>query len=141
MDVIRTAVSMLGLYDPGTAGGELLDINRMRATSITAKIGIIAAYFHRARQKGKDLPLVIRKDLGEALGAFPIFDERRGAEQGSGQDTLDVAYVLHADHGMNASTFSARVTIATLRVICGIPQSPRLSAPSRARSTVVRTRA
>ena len=29
-------------------------------------------------------------------------------------DTLDVAYVLHADHGMNASTFSARVTVATL---------------------------
>ena len=30
------------------------------------------------------------------------------------EKTLDVAYVLHADHGMNASTFSARVTIATL---------------------------
>ena len=29
-------------------------------------------------------------------------------------DTLDVAFVLHADHGMNASTFSARVTISTL---------------------------
>ena len=28
--------------------------------------------------------------------------------------TLDIAYILHADHGMNASTFSARVTVATL---------------------------
>ena len=64
MDVIRTAVSMLGLYDPGVAGGENVDINRIRAVNITAKIGIIAAYFHRARQ-GKDLP-PIRKDLGEA---------------------------------------------------------------------------
>src|SRR5207244_13442525 len=30
------------------------------------------------------------------------------------ESTMDLCYVLHADHGMNASTFSARVTIATL---------------------------
>src|SRR5204863_2084943 len=33
---------------------------------------------------------------------------------GEKESTLDLCYVLHADHGMNASTFSARVTIATL---------------------------
>ena len=110
MDVIRTAVSMLGLYDPGAGGGENVDENRMRAVNITAKIGVIAAYFHRARQ-GKDLP-PIRKDLGEAAHFLYLMNGEEPTKEAA--DTLDVAYVLHADHGMNASTFSARVTIATL---------------------------
>ena len=60
MDVIRTGVSMLGLFDQAT--GE--HANYERAVAITAKIGVIAAYFHRIRQ-GKDLP-PIRKDLSVA---------------------------------------------------------------------------
>src|SRR5947209_5726570 len=48
MDVMRTAVSMLGLYDADIHREATLEINRQRARSITAKIGIIAAYFHRA---------------------------------------------------------------------------------------------
>lgn len=110
MDVIRTAVSMLGLYDPGVAEEEKVDENRIRAVNITAKIGVIAAYFHRARQ-GKDLP-PIRKDLGEAAHFLYLINGRDPSKEEV--DTLDVAYVLHADHGMNASTFAARVTIATL---------------------------
>src|SRR6266702_3715726 len=46
MDVMRTAISMLGLYDPDTVREATPDINRRRAVSITAKIGVIAAYFH-----------------------------------------------------------------------------------------------
>lgn len=110
MDVIRTAVSMLGLYDPGIAEEEKIDENRIRAVSITAKIGIIAAYFHRARQ-GKSLP-PIRKDLGEAAHFLYLMNGEEPTKDAA--DTLDIAFVLHADHGMNASTFSARVTIATL---------------------------
>ncbi len=109
MDVIRTAVSMLGLYDANPKD-ESPEANYNRAISITAKISVITAYFHRARN-GQDLPPV-RTDLGEAAhflylinGSEPTVEAAR---------TLDVAYVLHADHGMNASTFSARVTIATL---------------------------
>lgn len=110
MDVLRTVISMLGLYDDcRTAEGDT-EGNLRRATSLTAKIGVIAAYFHRSRQ-GKELPPV-RKDLGEAAhflyllnGEVPTEDAVR---------TLDMAYVLHADHGMNASTFTARVVIATL---------------------------
>jgi citrate synthase len=111
MDVMRTAVSMLGLYDSGlNEEGRREDADHRRAVSITAKIGVIAAYFHRAR-KGLTLPSV-RTDLGEAAHFLYLLN---GVEPSAeAEKTLDVAYVLHADHGMNASTFSARVTIATL---------------------------
>jgi citrate synthase len=110
MDVIRTGVSMLGLYDTSHGEDTELDKNRQRALSITAKIGVIAAYFHRSRQ-GLDLPPV-RNDLGEAAHFLYLINGEAPTKEAA--DTLDVAYVLHADHGMNASTFSARVTIATL---------------------------
>src|SRR5271168_5205672 len=57
MDVIRTGISMLGLYDTEMDEDINTDANRIRAMHITAKIGVIAAYFHRARQ-GKTLPPV-----------------------------------------------------------------------------------
>ena len=110
MDVIRTAVSMLGLTDRVPTGEIDPSKNRHRAVSLTAKVGVIAAYFHRART-GKDL-LPIRKDLGEAAHFLYLLNGEVPSEEAA--KTLDVAYVLHADHGMNASTFSARVTIATL---------------------------
>ncbi len=110
MDVIRTAVSMLGVYDPGMDKEATPALNKERARSITAKIGVIAAYFHRARN-GKELPPV-RDDLGEAAHFLYLMSGEVPSQEAA--DTLDVAFVLHADHGMNASTFSARVTIATL---------------------------
>lgn len=109
MDVLRTGVSMLGLYD---TRGQHQDrsLNEERALSIVAKVPLIVAYYHRSRQ-GKELP-PIRTDLSEAghflyliSGEEPSADATR---------TLDVGYILHADHGMNASTFSSRVTVATL---------------------------
>ena len=110
MDVMRTAISMLGLYDPDLGKEITPEINRQRATSITAKIGVIAAYFHRARN-GKSLPPV-RDDLTEAEHFLYLMCGEPQSKEAS--DTLDVAFILHADHGMNASTFSARVTISTL---------------------------
>ena len=111
MDVMRTAVSMLGLYDSGLSDEDSRQgADQRRAISITAKIGVIAAYFHRARQ-GLELPKV-RDDLGEAAHFLYLLSGQEPSPEA--EKTLDVAYVLHADHGMNASTFSARVTIATL---------------------------
>jgi len=110
MDVIRTAVSMLGLTDKVPTGEIDPVTNRRRAASLTAKVGVIAAYYHRSRT-GKDLPPV-RKDLSEAAHFLYLLNGEVPTEEAA--KTLDVAYVLHADHGMNASTFSARVTIATL---------------------------
>ncbi len=110
MDVMRTAVSMLGMYDRDALKDMSPEANRQRARSITAKIGVIAAYFHRTRQ-GKSLPPV-REDLGEAAHFLYLICGEPPSQEAA--DTLDVAFVLHADHGTNASTFSARVTISTL---------------------------
>lgn len=109
IDVMRTAVSMLGCYDTDRHD---LDMSREMATAIklVSQIGVIAAYFHRARL-GLDLPPV-RKDLSEAAHFLYLMNGEvptREAEQ-----TLDVAYVLHAEHGFNASTFTARVVASTL---------------------------
>jgi citrate synthase len=110
IDVLRTAVSMLGLHDPSLLLDDSFAANQRRAVAILAKVSVIVAYFHRARN-GLDLPK-IRKDLGEAAHFLYLLD---GTEPSPKKvQTLDVAYVLHAEHGMNASTFSARVTIATL---------------------------
>ena len=110
IDVLRTAVSMLGLHDPSLLLDDSLAANQRRAVAILAKVSVIVAYFHRARN-GFDLPK-IRKDLGEAAHFLYLLD---GSEPSPKKvETLDVAYVLHAEHGMNASTFSARVTISTL---------------------------
>ncbi len=110
MDLIRTAVSMLSLYDPDIHKEVTVEINRQRARSITAKIGVIAAYFHRAR-RNEPLPPV-RQDLGEAAHFLYLMSGQEPTAQAAA--TLDLAFVLHADHGTNASTFSARVTISTL---------------------------
>jgi citrate synthase len=110
IDVLRTAISMLGLHDPSLLLDDTLAANQRRAIAIQAKVSVIVAYFHRARN-GLDLPKV-RKDLGEAAHFLYLLD---GTEPSPKKvETLDVAYVLHAEHGMNASTFSARVTISTL---------------------------
>jgi len=110
MDVLRTGISMLGLYDDQVFSADRMELNRQRALSITAKIGVIAAYFHRIRQ-GLDLP-PIRKDLDEAAHFLYLINGKEAGPEAV--KTLDIAYVLHADHGFNASTFSARVTVSTL---------------------------
>jgi citrate synthase len=109
IDIMRTAVSMLGCYDQKRHDIDVSE-NLANAIRLTSQIGVIAAYFHRARQ-GLNLPPV-RKDLSEAAhflylmnGEVPSKDAER---------TLDIAYILHAEHGFNASTFTARVVASTL---------------------------
>lgn len=111
MDVLRTGVSMLGLYDHRAKTGEPdQDANRQVAISLVAKVPVIVAYFHRARM-GLDLPPV-RNDMSEAAHFLYLLTGKEPSE--AAVRTLDIAYIIHADHGMNASTFSARVTVATL---------------------------
>ncbi len=111
MDVLRTAVSMLGLTDKRAKVGEANRANNEKvALSICAQMPVIVAYYHLARQ-GKDLTPV-RDDLSEAAHFLYLINGAEPSEHAA--RTLDIAYILHADHGMNASTFSSRVTVATL---------------------------
>ncbi|MDZ4287954.1 MAG: citrate synthase [Prosthecobacter sp.] len=109
IDVMRTAVSMLGCYDTDRHD---LDMGKELATAIKliSQIGVIAAYFHRARN-GQELPPV-RKDLSEAAHFLYLMNGEAPTKEA--EKTLDVAYVLHAEHGFNASTFTARVVASTL---------------------------
>lgn len=107
MSALRTAVSMLGMYDDRTK-----DPSQMKeiGLSLIAKIPVMAAYYYRICE-GKDLP-PIRTDLDEAAHFLWLL---KGKEPDPMEaHILDVGYILHADHGMNASTFSARVTASTL---------------------------
>jgi len=109
IDVMRTAVSMLGCYD--TLRHDLtMNTELATAIKLVASIGVIAAYFHRSRQ-GLSLPPV-RNDLSEAAHFLYLINGEVPSKEA--EETLDVAYVLHAEHGFNASTFTARVVASTL---------------------------
>jgi citrate synthase len=109
IDIMRTGVSMLGCF-PTIRHDLDMSVNNAIAIKLVAQIGLLAAYFHRARL-GLPLP-PIRKDLSEAAHFLWLMT---GKEPGAEAiKTLDVAYVLHAEHGFNASTFTARVVASTL---------------------------
>src|SRR5260370_33684184 len=101
---------MLGLYETETGKEVKPEVKRRRAVSITGKIGVIAAYFHRARN-GKSLPPV-RDDLTEAEHFLYLMCGEPQSKEAS--DTLDVAFVLNADHGMNDATLNALVAVSRL---------------------------
>jgi citrate synthase len=111
MDVLRTAVSMLGIYDKRANIGEPDHAaNAAISISICAQTATIVAAFHRFRND-LDLPPT-REDLSEAQHFLYLITGEVPSDTAA--RILDVALILHADHGMNASTFSARVTVATL---------------------------
>lgn len=109
MHAIRTGISALGCFD-SHADEDNMDAHRERAMRLIAQISIITAYFHRLRQ-GKSL-LAPDPSLGEAANFLYLISGEKPSEEK--EKTMDLCYTLHADHGMNASTFCARVTIATL---------------------------
>jgi citrate synthase len=109
MAALRTAVSALSMYDP-EADDNSEPANRRKAIRLTAKMPTILAAFDRIR-KGKE-PVAPRPDFGTAANFLYMVNGEEADELRV--RTFDAALVLHAEHGMNASTFSARVTAATL---------------------------
>lgn len=109
IDIVRTAVSMLGCYGTGRHDLDMSE-NLAIAIKLVAQIGMIAAYYHRARL-GLDLPPV-RRDLSEAAHFLWLLNGKEPSREAA--ETLDVAYVLHAEHGFNASTFTGRVVASTM---------------------------
>lgn len=109
MAVLRTAVSALGVFDP-EADLMGIDSNKEKAIRIQAKIGTIVAGFARIRN-GEE-PIAPRKDLGLAANFLYMLKNKVPTDVEA--RVFDTALVLHADHELNASTFTARVCVATL---------------------------
>ncbi|XEC96470.1 citrate synthase [Paenibacillus tarimensis] len=109
MAALRTAVSSLALYDEA-ANDMSAEANLKKAVKLQAQLSTIIAAFARIRE-GKE-PVAPKTGVSIAHNFLYMLT-------GQEPDTvavkaLDQALVLHADHELNASTFAARVTVATL---------------------------
>jgi citrate synthase len=109
MDVLRTAVSMLSLYDP-QARDMSTEANHAKAIRLMSQTATIVAGFDRMRN-GKEM-LPTDPSLGFAANFLYMLTGSKPDDVM--ERAFDVALVLHADHELNASTFAARVTAATL---------------------------
>ncbi|MBC5637482.1 citrate synthase [Ornithinibacillus sp. BX22] len=109
MAALRTSISLLGLYDEEADVMEE-EANRRKAVRIQAKIATIVAAFSRIRQ-GKD-PVKPLKDVSYAENFLYMLNGEKPNEIEI--EAINKALVLHADHELNASTFTARVCVATL---------------------------
>lgn len=109
MDVLRTAVSALAFYDPEEKINTA-EANLHKSYRLTSQIAMIVAAYDRIR-KGKD---VVQPDRNLShAGNFLLMLNGEAPSQ-TAERALDIALILHADHELNASTFAARVTAATL---------------------------
>ena len=109
MDVLRTAVSLLSLYDP-LARDMSPEANAKKAAKLMAQTSSIVSTYARLRE-GKDV-IAADPKLSFAANFLHALTGKMPDEVMS--HTFDVALILHADHELNASTFAARVTAATL---------------------------
>lgn len=109
MDVLRTAVSMLSLYD-SEAQDMSADANHRKAVRLMAKTGTIVTTYDALRN-GRT-PVEGDPNLGFAANFLFTLTGKKPDDVM--ERAFDVALTLHADHELNASTFAARVTAATL---------------------------
>jgi len=109
MDALRTAVSELSDSDPD-ARDMSPAANRRKALRLTGQIATIVAAFHRLRER----KAVIPPDPGRRHAEDFLRMLNGETAPSAAVRAFDTALVLHADHELNASTFAARVTAATL---------------------------
>jgi len=109
MDVLRTAVSMLSLYD-SEAQDMSAEANHRKAVRLMAHTASIVTTFDRLR-KGQE---VVAGDPNLGFAANFLYTLTGKRPDDVMEHAFDVALTLHADHELNASTFAARVTAATL---------------------------
>jgi len=109
MTALRTAISALGMADPDAENNDP-DANFEKSIDLIARLSSVIAAIHRVRH-GQE-PLAPKPELSHAgnymwqlNGRDPSADETKA---------MDLILILHAEHGLNASTFAARVIIATL---------------------------
>jgi citrate synthase len=111
MAALRTAVSQLSAYDPDAAADPTdREANLRKGRRITAKVPTIMAAYDRVR-KGEEV-VAPRDDLSHAANFLYMLNGEEPNDVLA--ETFDMALVLHADHGLNASTFTSMVISSTL---------------------------
>ena len=109
MDALRTGLSALSAFDP-EVNDNSADATLRKGVRMTAMGPTIVAAHHRLRQ-GLE-PVAPNPDLNHAGNfLYMLFGEVPDQET---TDLLDVDFILHAEHGANASAFGARVTASTI---------------------------
>jgi citrate synthase len=108
MDVLRTAVSALGAFDP-----EVADVSpeaTMRKTiRLSSQVPMIVAAHHRIRNG--EAVVQASRELGHAANFLYMLKGEAPSEDAA--RLMDLDFILHAEHGSNASSFTARVVTGT----------------------------
>lgn len=108
MDVVRTVVSILGVYDP--EHGDVVKIAPSQAFKLTAQMATLVTAWNSIRNG--HAPVAPRSDLSHAANFLYMLN---GVEPDpKAARVIDQALILHADHSLNASTFVARSIASTL---------------------------
>lgn len=108
MDVLRTVVSLLGVFD--AEKGDAVKLAPAQALRLTAQMGTIATAWNSIRN-GQE-PVSPRADLNHAANFLYMLTGQEPDPRAA--RIMDTALVLHADHSLNASTFVARSIASTL---------------------------
>jgi citrate synthase len=108
MDVLRTAVSALAAFDPETADNSR-DATLRKAVRLTSQVPVIVAAHSRIRA-GHD-PVPADETLSHAENLLWMLRGEKPSRDAS--QLIDRDLILHAEHGSNASSFTARVVIGT----------------------------
>ena len=109
MDMLRTVVSELSYYDPEYNKNDH-EANVNKAIRLTSQMAMLVANYDRVR-KGKPM---VEPDRSLSHAANFLLQLNGTAPSATAERAFDIALILHADHELNASTFAARVTAATL---------------------------
>ncbi|MEW6265178.1 MAG: citrate/2-methylcitrate synthase [Thermodesulfobacteriota bacterium] len=109
MGVLRTAVSMLGMFDPDAENSSRAS-NQRKAIRIAAQVPTIVAALNRVRRREP----VLSPDPELNLSGNFLYMMNGGIPGQDEQKVIDLVLILLTDHGLNASTFAARVVSSTL---------------------------
>jgi citrate synthase len=109
MDVLRTAVSMLGIYDSESKDTSI-EASTRKAIRLMAQTATIVTTFNSLRNNQDPIP----GDPSLSFAGNFLYTLTGKKPDDISEQTFDIALTLHADHELNASTFAARVTAATL---------------------------
>ena len=108
MDVMRTGVSALSAFDP-EVGDNSTEATIRKGIRLTSQASTIVAAHYRIRE-GLD-PVAPDASLGHAADFLHMLFDKVPTEEEA--KLLDVDFILHAEHGTNASAFGARVCAGT----------------------------